>query len=73
MLLLTLFFFLSFLVQNVHQKECQNSYSVWEVSPEDEEAMLQVKKLFQLPPGESILPTPTERKLQGGKKEDTFD
>ena len=41
-------------------------------SREDEEAILQViKKLFQVPPGESISPTPDsimKRRLQGGKE-----
>ena len=36
-----------------------NRCLVWEGAPEDEEAILQViKKLFQVPPGESISPTP---------------
>ena len=54
----------------MHQKECQNNYLVWEVSPEDEEAILQVsKKLFQIPPGESIYHLlQYKRTLQGGKR-----
>ena len=54
------------------QKGCLNRCLVWEGAPEDEEAILQViKKLFQVPPGESISPTPDsimKRRLQGGKE-----
>ena len=43
--------FLIFLVRTKHTvgRTPKQLYLVWEVSPEDEEAILQVKKLHQLP------------------------
>ena len=58
------------------QKGYLNRCLVWEGAPEDEEAILQViKKLFQVPPGESISPTSdmqyNEEKIARRKREHT--
>ena len=59
---------LLFLVQNIQEEECQNSYLVREISPEDEEAIVQVKKLFQLPTGENTSPTPVSNGREIARK-----
>ena len=59
-----------------HAERVSTQMFVWEGAPEDEEAILQViKKLFQVPPGESISPTPNmqynEEKIARRKREHT--
>jgi len=51
-------FFFPFLVQNKRQEAVKTAIHCGEIAPEDDEAIIQLKKSVELPPRESMSPIP---------------